>query len=434
MLRRRDYLRLLSAGSFGGIAGCLTTSAPNTEPLESDQPMRRTPTETPTQTDTESRPPSGTVDKIAPEDGGDWFQFGFSVSIDGTTALVGARYGADSAGKQTGTAYVFEWVNGGWERRATLTAENRFLGQEFGQIVALDGDIALVGTKMHDRGRGVFVFQRRDETWRYQAKLDADTVDAERGFGRCFAVNGGTICIGGRTDDGGVVYVFERSGETWTRKAVLEGPNDVASRKFGAVLALTDERVLVGAPVPVNADGQDAGAGYLFERSGGAWRQEAELVAADTEHHDSFGSAVGLSGETAVIGAHRDEDSNDVLAGSAYVFSRSGATWEEQAKLAPEDGTKGDHFGRTLAISGNTILFGTDRDADPNGKNGGSAYVFERTDGGWREQAKLVPDDGDAEDKFGAAVDIDGQTALVGAFFDEDPNGEGSGSAYVFQL
>lgn len=108
----------------------------------------------------------------------------------------------------------------------------------------------------------------------------------------------------------------------------------------------------------------------------------------------------------------------------------------QTAKLAPDDGDAGDLFGSSVALSmdGTTAIIGAYADDDPNGRLAGSAYVFEQSDGSWRQQAKLTPDDGDSKDVFGSSVAMtnDGTIAIIGARHDEDPNGETSGSAYVF--
>lgn len=91
---------------------------------------------------------------------------------------------------------------------------------------------------------------------------------------------------------------------------------------------------------------------------------------------DHFGFSVALDGDTALVGAHFDEHPNSSGAGSAYVFTRSGSRWTQQAKLAPEDGDDGDHFGWAVALDGDTALVGARDDEHPNGFAAGSAYVF----------------------------------------------------------
>jgi hypothetical protein len=141
--------------------------------------------------------------------------------------------------------------------------------------------------------------------------------------------------------------------------------------------------------------------------------------------------SVAIDSQTAVIGAPSDEDPNGEEAGSTYIFSASDGEWSQQAKLIPDDGETGSKFGSWAAIDGETVVLGAVGDRDPNGGGAGSAYVFS-DDVEWSQQAKLTPDDGNVGDRFGVTVAVNGQTAVIGAPEDEEPNDGGTGAAYVF--
>ncbi len=154
-------------------------------------------------------------------------------------------------------------------------------------------------------------------------------------------------------------------------------------------------------------------------------RQIAKILPDDGAQDDHFGISVAISGETAIIGAVQDDD-NGTDSGSAYLFDTT--TGQQIAKLLPKDGAAGDWFGDSVAISGATAIVGAVRD-DDNGFNSGSAYLFDTTAG--LQIVKLLPDDGAAQNLFGYSVAISGATAIVGAVRDDD-NGPTSGSAYLF--
>ena len=143
---------------------------------------------------------------------------------------------------------------------------------------------------------------------------------------------------------------------------------------------------------------------------------ESKLTASDAAAGDAFGNSVAVSGDRMVVGANADDDSGDE-SGSAYVFVRSGGVWSQDAKLTASDGTAGDDFGYSVAISGTTVVIG----APLSGNATGSAYVFVRTDSGWVQQAKLTALDGDDEDQFGASVAVTGPLVAIGAKFDDGP-------------
>lgn len=159
-----------------------------------------------------------------------------------------------------------------------------------------------------------------------------------------------------------------------------------------------------------------------------------KLAAEDGDADDGFGWTIALDGDTALIGASGDDDPNGKGAGAAYVFERSNGRWEQQAKFAAGDGDAEDGFGVSVALASETALVGAPFDEDPNGTKAGSAYVFERSTGGWEQQAKLAAEDGDSEDGFGTSVALTGRTGLVGAPGDDDPNGKYAGAAYVFTV
>ncbi|MFN0205467.1 MAG: FG-GAP repeat protein, partial [Planctomycetota bacterium] len=211
----------------------------------------------------------------------------------------------------------------------------------------------------------------------------------------------------------------------------------------------------------------DAGAAYIFVRSGTTWNQQAYLKASNTETDDNFGSRVSVSGGTVVVGAYKEDssatgvngdqsDNSAVWSGAAYVFERSGATWSQQAYLKASNTGGDDRFGWSVAISGSTVVVGAIyEDSNATGVNGngadnsvtnsGAAYVFVRSDTTWSQQAYLKASNTGPGDLFGYTVAISGDRVIVGAVFEDSfatgVNGNqvnniitDSGAAYVFDL
>ena len=225
----------------------------------------------------------------------------------------------------------------------------------------------------------------------------------------------------------------------WSQQQKL-APDDGDDRDqfgFAASVSADGTTAVVGASRGETPNGENAGSAYVFTRNDGQWSLQQKLVPADGGDNE-FGRAVSVSGDgtTALIGARGDADPNGEGAGSAYVFTRNDGEWSLQRKLVPDDGDDDDLFGNTVSVSedGAIAVIGAPGDEDPNGEGAGSAYVFSRSNGQWTQQPKLAPDDGDDTDFFGGAVSVsgDGSTALIGAPGDADPNGEGAGSAYAF--
>ena len=273
-----------------------------------------------------------------------------------------------------------------------------------------------------------------------QAKLVASDGAVSDSFGRSVALSGDTALVGAYFDDGGAnrdqgsAYVFTRSGGVWTQQAKLVASDGAANDYFGASVALWGDTALVGAYGDAIGANTGQGSAYVFTRSGGVWMQQAKLVASDGAATDGFGVSVALSGDTALVGAYTDDVGVNSDQGSAYVFTRSGVVWTEQAKLVASDGAANDYFGFSVALSGDTALLGAYGDAIGANMGQGSAYVFTRSGVVWTQQAKLVASDGAGNDNFGISVALSGDTALVGAHLDDVGANSNQGSAYLFVL
>jgi hypothetical protein len=161
-------------------------------------------------------------------------------------------------------------------------------------------------------------------------------------------------------------------------------------------------------------------------------QEVGQLLASDAAAHDHFGFSAALSGDTAVFGAWSDDHAAGNGAGSAYVFIRSNGVWKQQAKLTASDAATDDYFGLSVAISGDTAVIGAPWNDHEGGTDAGAAYVFTRSHGFWFQQAKLTASDAADFDIFGYSVAVSGDTAVIGAYGDDHAGGNSAGSAYVF--
>lgn len=298
-----------------------------------------------------------------------------------------------------------------------------------------------------------------------QAYLKASNADAGDRFGVAIAVSGDTVVVGATgeasgatgvngdqadnsTFNAGAAYVFVRSGSGWTQQAYLKASNTDAEDGFGASVSVSGDTVVVGAAGEAsNAIGvggnqadnsaSNAGAAYVFVRGGSDWTQQAYLKASNTAASDRFGVSVAVSGDTVIVGAD-GEDSNATgidgaqaddsasNAGAAYVFTRSGNSWTQQAYLKASNTDQGDSLGISVAISGDTAVVGSSLEdsnatgidgdqADNSAVGSGAAYVFIRSGSSWTQQAYLKASNTDGADQFGFSVAISDDTVLVGA-------------------
>lgn len=375
--------------------------------------------------------------------------FGGDVSLSGETALVAA--GGDDSPTQpaTGAAYVFvSDVDGAWTQQAKLTASDAGLGDFLGSAVAVEGDLAAVAAIGGDapglsNTGSVYVFARDGlGLWTQQTELFASDRAAGDEFGISVDVSGRRIAVGADRDDVGSVgdagsaYVFERDLDVWAQHAKLTAPDGASSDMLGTAVGVSGGTVVAGAQFDDTLTGVNSGSARAFEVDGsGAWSHTETLLPtrADSTQGDNLGDDVVVSGDTAVVSAESDDTARGDNTGSAYVYVRDGSgVWSLQAKLTAADGERNDGLGSSVAIDGDTVVVGAGQDRSPSGVLG-SAYVFVRdASGTWSQQAKLVASDAANGDFFGNAVSVAGDTALVGAWFDDTTNGANTGSAYVF--
>jgi Phosphoesterase family/FG-GAP repeat len=354
-------------------------------------------------------------DEVPDPGGGAGDYFGGSVAISGSTAVVGA----EGTNFSTGAAYVFVRSGSTWSQQATLTAVGGASQDEFGGTVAISGSTVVVGAFGANSDAGAaYVFTRSGTTWSQQAELTPTGGVPDGAFGGSVAISGPTVVVGAPGYDGtgtGAAYVFTGSGATWSQQATLADPGNTDGDYFANSVAISGSTVVVGA------DGTSAstGAAYVFTGSGATWSQQATLADPYNTSGDDFGSAVAISGTTAVIGAE-----GTFSTGAAYVFTRSGTAWSQQFALADPGAGSGDYFGSSVAISGSTAVIGA-----PYANSGaGTAYTFVHAGTAWSQVAQLTAGDGGAGEYFGSSVAISGSTAVAGAPY----SNSGTGGAYLF--
>lgn len=364
--------------------------------------------------------------KLFAADGAAFYDFGFSVSISGNTAIIGSYQASVGGNGGQGTAYVFVNNGGTWTLQQKLTASDGAVSDLFGFSVSIDGDTAIVGAWQDNIGSNneqgsAYVFVRSGTVWTEQQKLTASDGDANDFFGDSVSIDGDTVIVGvyGGIDVAdlhpGSAYVFVRNGTTWTQQQKLTASDGEIGDGFGFSVSISGETAIVSSwQDKVGANNQQ-GSAYVFVRSGTTWTEQAHLIASDGTSADTFGTSVAIEGPTAIVGAHTGTVGGNAFQGSAYVFVRSGTVWTEQQKLIASDGANFDQFGRSVAISGDTAIVGAGDDNGGSNLGQGSAYVFTRNGTTWTQQQNLTASDTTAGAHLGVSVAISGHKILVGA-------------------
>ena len=316
-----------------------------------------------------------------------------------------------------------------------LVASDGSNNDEFGISVSISGDTAVIGAVLDGVGQSfnrgaAYVFTRSGGVWTEQQKLTASDAAPADFFGFSVSISGNTVVIGAFGDDSsrGAAYVFTRSGTLWTEQQKLTAPDREPGDGFGRGVSVSGDTAIIGA----NGDDSARGSAYVFTRSGTVWTGQQKLTASDGAAADLFGFSVVVSGDTAIVGAYGKDVELNGDQGAAYVFTRSGNVWTEQQRLTASDGGASDLFGFSLAVSGETAVVGAPFDDLAVNVDQGSAYVFKRNGSVWTEQQKLTASDGLDNDQFGTSVAISGDIVVIGASRDDLGANIDQGSAYVF--
>jgi len=332
-------------------------------------------------------------------------------------------------------------------QQGKLTASDGATGNFLGFNVAISGDTAIAGAPRNvvngNPNRGAaYVYVRTGSTWTQQQKLISSDGAANDQFGYSVAVFGDTAAVGMLNDQDllgtrsrGFVYIFQRSGTTWSQTQVLTPSDHTAGDTFGLSLAFENDTLVIGARNKTNGSTPFVGAAYAFTRpaAGGAFTQQAKLSPSDVVLGEFFGNSIGLSGDTAIVGAVGLAGFSNPN-GRAYVFTRTGASWTLQQKLVAADAASGDAFGFSVAISGDTAIAGAVRRVTNPGINSGAAYVFQRSGATWTQQQRIVHNDPEINDELGYYVALKNDTAVVSArSYEVPPNtAVNHGAVFVF--
>ncbi|MEF8775167.1 MAG: hypothetical protein V5A43_01530 [Haloarculaceae archaeon] len=456
---RRRALRIGGALLVGGLAGCkllpdgsgdppTTTLTPAPVPDAGGGDASSPSSSTVTGASTTTRaPPAADVTVttlLRPPDGEAGANFGAAVALEGDRALVGAPRDR-VAGQVTGAAYVFRRVGTTWRYATTLRADSPAAWEAVGRTVALDDRWSLVGAPGETHAQGeragaVHVYRHTESGWRRAAKLYPEDGQGER-FGTALAIDDGVAIVGSsplhRIDAplSGSAYVFEWTGEAWDQTATLTPTGGDARDVFGDAVSLRGGRAVVSAPRSRRErDGARPGVVYVYDRGPAGWSQTSVLAIPGGSDGDAFGESVALAPDLAVVGAGNYRHQDGKRDGAVAVFDRTGTDWSLGALLRSPDGEATDRFAHAVAVDDGRVVGGAPGDSNPNGEAAGAAYVFVRDGFDWTVRGKVRLNRGEADDRFGRTVALEGRTGLIGAVGDADVDGTRVGSAAVLRL
>ncbi|MBK9658046.1 MAG: hypothetical protein IPO66_22580 [Rhodanobacteraceae bacterium] len=417
--------------------------------------------------------------KLSPEPiGGDGDNFGVSISMSDDLLAIGAPRRTQDGELESGTVFIYGRSAGGYLLRQILNSELAATGQRFGTAVALWQDQLAVGVPGSGNGRvdlyrrdgfGTYVFQRSlaPEPTATEARFGtalaladgqlligapaaegagavfrsvyslAGWSDAERlrlsatpgmELGAALAIAQGVALVGAPGAGAGEVRMLISDAGSWVRTGVLVAADGVAGDRFGSAIAVDAGRAAIAAPAALFSEGKT----YLYARSGAEFSSMGALDIADGGAAKRFGGSLALAADGVLIGADLDRVGPNPSQGSARWFRPSGGSYVQLAKLDSGNGAIYDRYGTSVAVDGDFALVGAYLEDTAVGGDAGAAHWFRRVDRQWVYGGQLLAPDAEIEDRFGIAVDIDGDRMAVGAVWDVVGTNVDQGSAYIY--
>jgi len=261
--------------------------------------------------------------------------------------------------------------------------------------VAISNNFIIVGAQRHDSAGvdsgAAYIYAKTEDGWEESAKLVAPDATENQRFGISVAINGDVVVIGANGDDdngenAGAAYIYTLVGDEWFVTQKLTAPDGDAGDNFGFSVGVYGNQAVIGSVW----DNEKSGSVYIYILIDGVWTVEGKFTKDGAEPDDQFGWAVSIYEETIAVGAFAD-DANGLDSGAAYVFEKDDrGVWRQAARVTPDDAADNDHFGRSLDVHEDWLIVSAPFDDDA-GLESGSVYIYQRDDSDWVLQAKVLP-------------------------------------------
>ena len=348
-----------------------------------------------------------------PENGG--AQFGTAVAVwrDTTTGIRWAVIGAPGDNSSEGAVYLLQLVPGAdqWHQTARITPSDGQPGDGFGQAVAIQNNTIAVGSPGHTASGHVKAGQAYLYTVDYTTSAVTESgriygaASDNANSGTSIALAGNIVFVGAPNAlTHGAVWVGLQSGGTWTFTQSVIPTGTLDGYSFGRSLAMDGARLVVGMPND-SSGGESSGLAFTFVNRGGAWSQESQLSAPDASAYNHFGSSVAIYGDAIAVGA-RD---HDAAKGAVYSFqfNRTASTWDYKSTLVQTDAAQ---FGFAVSLSSGMLAVGA---PGTGTTSNGAVYVFDGSPDSWTPTDRFPKND--IAGQYGAAVAINESLFLTGA-------------------
>jgi hypothetical protein len=325
--------------------------------------------------------------EVVPNNGVTGILFGTSVGIDGGIAAVGASFDGGSRGSVT----VYAHSGSAWNYQATLVPSESVLGDSVGYFTEVHGNQVFAGSPGHGPASGpnpgaVFVFTQNGANWTETQMIEATPAVDHGFFGARFALDGTTLMVSGSDGSQAQVYVFANHSGSWVQTGTF-APSEGGD--FGTHISLSGSIAVIGAAQGLNSSGAQTGVAYVFTRSGGSWHESARLQSSHSVAGDQFGTSVSVSGTTIVVGAPY-ESVGASQQGAAHVFTPSGGAWIEAARLTAADGVNGNTLGKDVRVCGGRVYAGASNFSQGSDSAEGVVYRWDGSGASWTQTSEFT--------------------------------------------
>lgn len=354
-------------------------------------------------------------------------KFGLRVALSGDVAIAGAQERNTYAGE----AYIYRFNGSFWNEEQTLAAADAVSSDYFGSSAGISGDVAIVGARESNSGGisnsgAAYVFRYDGSTWDTGTKIKASDGASGDNFGISSDISGDWAVVGAsfadvsNTVNAGKVYVFHFDG-SWIEEQIITPSPYYSNGYFGTSVAIDGDVLIIGA----QGHSVSTGAAYIYRYNGSLWVEDASLTASDSVSQDFFGNSVSIVNDLAIVGARYHHTAGLDNAGAAYVFRYNGTSWVTDTKLVADDAAASDQFGVSVSIGNNIAAVGALARDSGGVSNAGSVYMFTSDGSSWDTGTVLTASDGEANDRLGIYVSLSGSGDVLAGTLD-------SGALYYF--
>lgn len=357
---------------------------------------------------------------------------GVSVAISGNYSIAGAPNDDISTNIDQGSASIFQFNGTSWVFMQKLTDATGAANDQFGISVSISGSYAIVGAWQDVIGANVAqgsvsIYHLTGATWVLMQKITDAAGAAGDGFGYSVSISGSRAIVGAMLDDvaansnQGSACIYQFNGTSWVLMQKITDAAGAANDRFGYSVSISGSNALIGAPgydLDLAGGYTDFGNAPIFQFNGSSWVLTQRISDGNGLKGDWFGVSVSIDGNYAIVGAYQANLTNQSNPdqGAAVIFRYDGSSWVFVQRMNNMEGMPYDKYGNSVSISGDYAIVGIfNHDAGNNVAQAdvGAAAIYRRMGALWQRIQFLTDPGANATDWFGFSVAVDGTSKRI---------------------